>query len=282
MTPRKRSGTERPRTSSWCHALSWLALVALLGCGDGGEVGAPDSGPDTHHDSGVDAMEPGLMGVLADEDGQPLGHEMVLACMATVCLFGETEADGRFFFAIDSPAAVALKTPEDLATVPRRAAALCPVAITGDSTVEVGTLHVAYLPQGAPIGPVAMDPQTLNVGDGLELTLRRGDLSPRIGDVLVDAAARLIPPAKVCPLLSVQGEEIIAVYALHPFAATCTSPIAVRAPSNLPSGTAVNFRTISEIDGHLSEPAPGHADGTAVATDLGAGIRELTWLVISR
>jgi hypothetical protein len=44
----------------------------------------------------------------------------------------------------------------------------------------------------------------------------------------------------------------------------------------------VNFRTISEIDGHLSETAPGHADGSVVATDPGVGISELTWLVISR
>jgi hypothetical protein len=44
----------------------------------------------------------------------------------------------------------------------------------------------------------------------------------------------------------------------------------------------VRFRTISEIDGHLSEPVPGQADGSAVETDPSAGISELTWLVISR
>jgi hypothetical protein len=61
-----------------------------------------------------------------------------------------------------------------------------------------------------------------------------------------------------------------------------SSPIAVRAPSDLPAGTAVRFRSISEIDGHLSEPALGLANGTAVETEPGAGITELTWLVISR
>jgi hypothetical protein len=273
--PCARTGRRLP-----CQSLLGLALIAALGCGQGSDPELADSGMD--HDGGGDAMGPGLFGALEDETGQPLGYEMVLACMATVCLFGSTDADGRFSFAIDPPAEVALKTPVDLTTTPRRGAALCPVRIADRSAIDVGTLHVPHLPEGTPIGPATMDPQTLEMGDGLILTLRRADLTPRIGDVLVDAAARLIPASRVCPLLAVPGEEIIAVYALHPFAATSASPIAVRAPSDLPPGTAVSFRTISEIDGHLSEPVPGQADGNAVETDASAGISELTWLVISR
>lgn len=265
--------------------LFFVALVGAAGCGQGNDIGPLDGGTADSgggNDGGVDPMGPGLAGTLQDEAGQPLGNEMVLACMSTVCLFGDTESDGRFSFAIDPPANVALKTPEDLSTTPRRAAALCPVHITDESLVDVGPLHVPELPEGVPIGPATMDPQTLMMGDGLELTLRRADLTPRIGDVLVDAAARLVPPSQVCPLLTVGDEQIVAVYALHPFAATSASPIAVRAPSDLPPGTAVRFRTISEIDGHLSEPAPGSANGSVVETDPEAGITELTWLVISR
>lgn len=280
--------------------VSFLFLVLLVaGCGDdGGDDGGPgtpdsgasdsgvtdgrtvDSGGDA--DAGMEPAGPGLSGTLVDEAGAPIRFEQVLACMATVCLFGESGADGRFVFPIEPPAEVALKTLPDLSSTSRRAASLCPVRIVDDALVRVGTFHVPSLPPGVPIGPASADPQTLMVGDGLELTLRRADLTPRIGDVLVDAAARLVPPAQVCSQLDLGGEEILAVYALHPTAAVSASPIAVRAPSDLPAGTAVKFRTISELDGRLSDPAPGRATGTAVETDPSAGITELTWLVISR
>jgi hypothetical protein len=119
------------------------------------------------------------------------------------------------------------------------------------------------------------------VGDGLQLIVRRADLTVAIGDTLVDLAARAIPMAHLHPLPALGAETVVAVYALHPFTATSKSPIAVTAPSTLPAGTSVNFRTISEIDGHLSTPVHGQADGTSVATDPSAGIVELSWLVIS-
>lgn len=281
-----------PKNTSF---VSLLFLVMLgPGCGDDGGPGTPDSGAGDGGvadgrtvdsgggDAGMEPAGPGLAGTLADEAGEPLRFEMVLACMATVCLFGGSEGDGRFAFPIEPPAEVALKTLPDLSTTPRLAAALCPVRIVDDMLVTVGTLHVPSLPQGAPIGPASADPQILMAGDGLELTLRRANLTPRLGDTLVDVAARLVPPAQVCRQLDLGDEQIIAVYALHPFAAVSASPIAVRAPSDLPAGTEVNFRTISEIDGHLSDPAPGRATGAVVETDPSAGITELTWLVISR
>lgn len=277
----------RPKYS--IHFLaSFLLFVSGAGCSDDGGGGSPDARtpdartPDAGSDAGMLPDEPGLSGVLVDEAGEPLAYEQVLACMATTCLFGDSDGEGRFSFPIEPPAEIALKTTGDRTTTPRRAAALCPVRIDGDTWIDVGDLLVPSLPQGVPFGPASADPQTLAAGDGLELTLRRADLTPRIGDVLVDVAARQIPLAQVCPQLDLGDEEILAVYALHPFAAVSASPIAVRAPSDLPADTAVKFRTISEIDGHLSEPAPGRADGVAVATDPGAGITELTWLVISR
>ncbi len=276
-----------PKNTSF---VSLLFLVMLgAGCGDDGgalDSGAGDSGVADGRtgggDAGMEPAGPGLAGTLADEAGEPLRFEMVLACMATVCLFGGSEGDGRFAFPIEPPAEVALKTLPDLSTTPRLAAALCPVRIVDDALVTVGTLHVPSLPQGMPIGPASADPQILMAGDDLELTLRRADMTARLGDVLVDVAARLVPPAQVCRHLDLGDEEIVAVYALHPFAAVSASPIGVRAPSDLPAGTEVNFRTISEIDGHLSDPAPGRATGTVVETDPSAGITELTWLVISR
>jgi hypothetical protein len=261
-------------------------VVAACGGGDDDDAADPDGSPGNVDASppdggGVLPEGPGLAGVLYDGDGVILRNEDVLACMETVCLYGDSGLEGSFAFEIKPPALVALKTQEDVNSQPRRGSALCPVAITGDELVEVGPLHCPSLPDGEPFGPVADDPQTLAPGDGLELTLRRADLTPRVGDVLVDAAARLMPPAKVCSLLTVPGEEIVAVYALHPFGAVSSSPIGVRVPVDLPAGTAVNFRSISEIDGVLSAAAAGMSDGEFAATDAGQGITELSWLVVS-
>jgi hypothetical protein len=122
----------------------------------------------------------------------------------------------------------------------------------------------------------------LEVGDGLELRLRRSALILPAGGVLVEAAARRVPLFQLCRQFRIEGEEILAVFALHPFGATSEVPIGVRAPVQLAAGSGVNFRTVGEIDGRWSEPVPGRSDGTGVATDPSAGIAELTWLVISR
>jgi hypothetical protein len=259
---------------------AWL----LAACGGSDAPVQPDGGAalDAASDGRVLPTGPGLAGTLVDESGQPLPDNMVLACMATTCLFGDSDAAGHFAFAIEPTAEVALKTLENLAVSPRLAAALQPVRITGGELVDVGLLHVPALPAGVPFGPASADPQTLAAGDGLELVLRRGDLKPRLGEALVDVAARAIPAERYPPLPELGGEQVIAMYAIHPFAATSTSPIGITAPSTLAAGTLVKFRAISEIDGRLSAPALGKADGAAVTTDPGEGIDELTWLVISR
>ncbi|WP_152629936.1 hypothetical protein [Haliangium ochraceum] len=267
------------------HSYWLLAALLAAGCGadDSSAPDAAPAAPDASVDSGVLRPEgPGVSGVLRDDSGQPLGGAQILGCMATVCLFGQTEADGRFLFEVDPPAEIAIKTPEVLNRSPRRGATLCPVRLDDTALVDVGSVFVPTLPEGVPFGPASGDPQTLDAGDELTLTLRRGDLSPRIGDVLVDLAARRIPAAHIPALPELGGEEVLAVYAMHPFGAHSSSPIAVSVASSLPAGTPVKFRSISEIDGRLSEVALGQATGTALETDPDAGIHELSWLVVSR
>lgn len=280
-----------------------VALLLAAGCGqaggstavdagldaatDSGRGGGQDSGSDAGPDldAGVDSgpdAGPGVTGLLLDDAEQPLGNVAVLACTAKFCLFGQSDATGHFAFPLDPPVDVAVKTQEDLTPSPRRAAALVPVQILGNATVDLGAVHVPTLPVGAKVGPASQDPQTLMVGDGLQLTVRRADLDPPLGVLLDDLAARAVPTAHLHPLPALGAEAIVAVYALHPFTTTSLSPIAVRAPSTLPAGTAVYFRTVSELDGHLSAPVLGHADGAFVQTDPSVGISELTWLVISR
>jgi hypothetical protein len=277
----------------FAFALSLLGALAFgaVGCGDPIDPAGPDGGAagggaggagGAGGTGGTGGRAPAITGTLKDEAGQPLGDEAVLACLTTVCFSGSSDADGRFSFALDPPVQLALKTLEDLSLTPRRGAALYPVELVESAVVDVGAIFAPSLPEGAAIGPASADPQVLLVGDGLELTLRRSDLTPPLGEALIDAAARAIPPSRRLPIQALGGEEVIAVYALHPFAAKSASPVAVRAPSDLPAGTRVNFRTVSEIDGALSEPAGGEADGATVATDASAGILALTWLVISR
>jgi hypothetical protein len=262
-------------------ALGSVGLL-LVQCGGGASDATGDNAPDagapgnTAPDSSM-----GLRGTLVADDGAAIADHPVLACMATACLLGQSGSEGQFWFSIESPADVALKTLEDLDSKPRRGALLMPVHITGSRLVDVGDVGVPTLPDGVPFAPKSAGPTVYEAGDGLILTLVRGDLTPRLGDFLRDVAARRIPLTEIRPMAGLEGERIDAVYALHPFAAVSASPIAVEAEADLPSGTAVNFRSISEIDGRLSEPVPGRADGAFVRTDPGTGLSELTWLVIS-
>lgn len=300
---------------------SYLAILAVAGCGGGDNastgatpkpvpVTAPSAKPGTSAagsktDASLDTPpEPssggaggstdaavvkpinrpghGFYGRLKTPQGGSIAQTTVLGCTATTCFFGETDADGNFEFAIDPPRKVAFKTHEDLSTSPRRAAALCPVQVVDDVLVNLNDVFVPELPEGASIGPVADDPQTLSVGDGLSIAFSRRSLKPVLGESLVDAAARRIPNDQQPALPGLEAQNVVAIYALHPFGAHSTEPIAVRADSTLPAGTHVAFQTISELDGSLSAAVSGIADGTSVSTDAGTGIDELSWLVISR
>ena len=251
-----------------------MALALTAACGGA----APAAGPPAE----TRAVESGITGVLQDEEGQPLVEAPVLACMSTTCYSGTTNDAGKFSFSLDAPAHVVIKTEEDRSAARPRAAAMAPVSLTEPRVIDVGEVLVPTLPDGPILSRARAGAQGLDVGDGLRLTLQRSALTPAPGGVIVDAAARRIPAAFLPRYRVPAGEELLAVYALHPFAATSSVPIPVRAPSDTPAGTRVLFRTISEIDGRLSDAVPGRATGTYVATDSSRGIDRLTYLVISR
>jgi hypothetical protein len=225
---------------------------------------------------------PGLRGRLIDANEQPLVGVEVLACQATSCAYGESGPDGWFEFTIEAPAKVALKTHPLLASNPRMAAALEPVEIVDDSLVDVGTLWVPDLPNGAAIDPAGEEAQVLAVGDGLELTLTGADVTPPIGVFLDDVAARRLPSEHVPPYPALEGAQVVAVYALHPFGSTCDSAISVRVPVELADGSDVRFHTVDELDGEFWETVPGRVEQGHAITDPGTGITKITYLVISR
>ncbi|NUN12958.1 MAG: hypothetical protein HUU55_04915 [Myxococcales bacterium] len=253
---------------------------------DGGSDGSTDIFPD---DAAVDSDDsllvpdgPGLMGVLVDENEVPLEKVKVLACMAKTCFYGESGINGFFSFQIEPPAEIALKTLGNLTATPKQGAALVPLVLTDDQLVDCGMVYVPLLPEGVQIGPKTQDPQTVEVGSGLVLTLSRADIKMPPGEILTDVAATQIPQEQIPALPALPpDEQVVAMYALHPFSAKSTSPISVKAPSSLPNGTPVLFRTISSLDGLLSDPIAGKADGQWVSTPEDQGIYELTRIVIT-
>lgn len=268
---------------------SRLSLVALI-LGACGPAEAPPVTPvdlsTLHSDAAVLDFTSGssaVRGMVRDEHEAPVGGVPVLACSVKTCLYGKSEMDGSFLVPVlPEPADVVVKVSEDATAFPARAEGLVPVHVPGDATVDVGTVWVPDYPPGVLLQPAAADPQTIEAGDGLTLTLRRGNLVPPLGGSDRKVGARKIAPAHTPRWSGVDPGSIVAVYALAPFAATSKSKIAVRAAVALPAGTAVSFRTVSELDGSLSAPVPGMADGASVSTALGDGIVALTWLVITR
>ena len=241
------------------------------------------AGPMARAQSSDAAPERGqaLSGVLRTEAGRTLPHTEVLACSSTVCFFSESGSNGRFRFDLPAgPASYVIKTVEDVAMSPRRAAALMPIRLSGRAALDVGPVYVPSLPEPTAVLP-GQDPQTLRLGDGLELTLSRMDLQLTPGKVLLGVAARRIPLDQAPDYRLPAHETVIAVFAMYPLGATSRSPIPVRAPSTLPKGTPVRFRSVDDIDGTLSAPVPGRATGTHVVTDGSAGITRLTHVVIT-
>lgn len=270
--------------------LALVPLLTLLGCSpDGTRTPQNAGGADMRAVPPADmAVAPdlspsasGVKGVVKNEAGAPLDGVPIAACTAAWCEYGKSLSDGSFFIPTsDESVDLIVKVIED--DLAARAEAVAPVHLPGGATVDAGVLFTPSLPAGAMLGPTPSDPQTIVAGDGLSLTLRRADLEPPLGATDANIAARAVPLAHVPPLPGIDPANLVAVYALAPFSMASRSKIAVRAPSSLPAGTAVQFRSISELDGKLSPPEPGRADGSSVATDAGAGLVDLTWLVISK
>lgn len=227
---------------------------------------------------------PAVVGIVKDEAGNAIADLVVQACTLRICLLGKTDADGRFTVAgLEPPVDVAVKTPESDAMTPFRAESIAPVRLVNNSIVDVGTLYVSTLLPAITLGPTSSDPQEVALGDGLTLTLRRSDLTMPFGVTEDDQlAARLIALGHVPKLAELGSEKVVAVYALFPFGTKSKSKIPVGLPTTLPAGTKVRLRTIGELDGKLSAAESGTSDGKFVISDPGAGILNLTWLVVSQ
>lgn len=269
-------------------ARGWAIALALTACRSGapsipdtGSGGAsPTAGTPASPSTGGTTAGAGFSGILLGPDG-PLGDRDILLCNLIGCSVHESEPDGTFFAPSQAGWTGALKTHGEPDGEPSLAALLLPVQVLDEREVQLDALYVPELAAGVSFDSPSADPQTLDAGDGLVLTLNRGDLSAAPGTWLVDLAAARLPDDHIRPYPELGSETVVAVFALHPFGATSTTPIQVRAPVDLPAGTEVCFRSISDVDGRFSDPVPGSSDGSFATTAPGQGVDRLSWLVIT-
>jgi hypothetical protein len=271
---------------------TWMCLATFAACAPDDTappVEPPDTiaedtaaGPDSDVVPPAEEVEiDGLVGVAVDPDDAPVAGASVLCCTLTSCLVFDAGPDGRFRFPAEPGTRVAVKTHADLDAEPRHAVALLPVALGDVADVDVGALYAPALSAGLPIGDASAQAQSFAVAEGLELTLRTDALRPAFGERLRDLAAGRVPDRHLRVYPGLEGEDVLATFALHPFDAHSDAPIGVRVALPIPAGASVRLRTIGALDGALSEPVDATSDGAWVATRAGEGITELTWLVVS-
>ncbi|MEZ4236951.1 MAG: hypothetical protein R3F59_12525 [Myxococcota bacterium] len=111
------------------------------------------------------------------------------------------------------------------------------------------------LAPGSPFGPASEDPQVLDAGNGVVLTLAVADLAPPILVSLVDVATGVVPLEHLPAYPALAGEELLAAYTVHPFHTTSASPVGVAVPTTLPAGAVVHFRSIDALGGTCHAPA---------------------------
>ncbi len=261
-----------PKKALWIFFL-WSVLA--LAC----NRSVPERSDDA---SGTRLEGPGIVGVVKDEAGRNVEGALVLGCTNTACPNATTDVNGRFYIGgYETPVDVAVKIPEDEGATPPCLETITPVRLVDESVVDVGTLYVPVMP--APVRLGLNYPQTVELSDGLILKLHSRDINWPLTAISNDRlAARLLTPSQIPKFPELGAEKVLAVYAFFPFGTRSKSKIAVRFPTKVPAGTKVRLRTIGDLDGRLSPPEAGTSDGKFILSDPGAGITDLTWLVVSQ
>lgn len=245
----------------------WLA--ALLACDPALPEGAP-------------APRVRVDGRLVDATGAPAAGERIMVCNLLACQSGLSGPDGRFDLSLGRAGHYVLKTEDVISGRSRHAAAMLPVLALRDAPVDVGDLPLPPLPEGPRVGPASADPQALAATDDLTLTISRSAVKMAFHDYLHELVAVPLPPERTRWAADLTGEDLLAVWALHPFEATSAVPVAIAWTTDQPDGAVVRFRTVGGANGTLSAPIDAPVSGGVARTPEGAGITELTYLVATR
>jgi hypothetical protein len=266
----------------------YALVVGLIGCA--GQPASVDPSV-TDRPAQTDATDPadtappkgsGISGRLVGTDGVARVGERVLACTPLTCLTLDTDADGAFRFEIAAPAQLVVKSRPDLDHQPRRGVAMVPCVLADDAPMPLGDVLVPDLSAGARVDAFDAVSRDHDLGGGLTLTLAGTAVQPALGTSVRDLAAGVIPPDRAPHFPGLNHDDVLAVYALHPFEAHLDPPAAVAIATDLPVGEVVDLYTIDALDGALSAPIPATSDGEALRTGAGAGLDRLTNLVVVR
>jgi hypothetical protein len=215
-----------------------------------------------------------VTGRVVDATGTPWPAARLQIC-ASICYLGTAGTDGTFKMNVESNtyAVDATGALSDGRTASRTVYShvIAQATMLGDIVVlETGTGQALSSPQDVPIDAnltlLAVDPSALTIPTMV---------SPYAAGVRVPSAA--------FPVYGTAGKTVLAMWALNPFAAVSSKPIAVTIKNvfGLSAGAKVAMRAVSDATGTLLTEIPMtvSTDASTITTDSG-GLDRLTWIVL--
>jgi hypothetical protein len=258
-------------------------LLAVAACSST-SPDTTDAAVDVHHEkpvseTSVDELPPAHIatGRVIDASGAPWPNARMQIC-ASICYAFTAGADGTFSSAIgktDTYAVDATSAANDGRTASRTV-----YSRVIDQDVALGDIVVQETGTGISLSSAAIDVAvdadlTLLAVDPTALALPAGVTSAYAAGVRVKAPA--------FPAYDVSGKTILAMWALNPFSAKSSKPIAVTIKNGF--GIAANaklaMRAVDDTTGLLLAEIPMtvSSDATTITTDSG-GLDRLTWIVL--
>jgi hypothetical protein len=261
-----------------------IFFAVLLGCSSTPDDTTLDAATDAHKakdvvfEATVDEPLPTHMatGRVVDSTGAPWPSARMQIC-ASICYAFTAGNDGTFSANIGQVGTYAVDATN--AASDGRSASRTVYSRLIDQDVAFGDIVVEETGAGTTLS------STQNVAVDADLTLLAVDPSaitlPAGVTNMYAAGIRVAKPA--FPAYDASGKTILAMWALNPFAAKSSKPIAVTIKNSL--GLAANaklaMRAVDDTTGLLLAEIPMtvSSDATTITTDSG-GLDRLTWIVL--
>jgi hypothetical protein len=258
-------------------------VLLMLACSNAPDT-TPDAAVDAHPkkdvvvDTVVDEPVPAHIatGRVLDATGAPWPDARMQIC-SSICYAFTAGSDGTFSASIgktDTYAVDAWNSATDNRTASRTV-----YSHLIDQDVALGDIVVQETGAGTALGStkdVAIDADlTLLAVDPAAIALPAGVTSAYAAGVRVKAAA--------FPTYDAQGKTILAMWALNPFSAKSSKPIAVTIKNGfgLAANAKLAMRAVDDTTGLLLAEIPMtvSSDALTITTDSG-GLDRLTWIVL--
>ena len=260
-----------------------IFLALLAGCSNAPD-NAPDAAADAHHDThvvyeaAIDEPTPAhtATGRVVDSAGAPWPSARMQIC-ASICYAFTAGSDGTFSASIGQSNTYAVDATG--AATDGRSASRTVYSRLIDQDVALGDIVVQETGAGQALSApkdVAVDADlTLLAVDPSALTLPAGVTSAYA------AGVRVASPA--FPTYDVSGKTVLAMWALNPFSAKSSKPVAVTIKNGfgLAANAKLAMRAVDDTTGLLLAEIPMtvSSDASTITTDSG-GLDRLTWIVL--